>query len=269
MIPESSALSPRTLIEAFLPLAGPTSLGVVYDTATAVGIDHHPLRLALRRMTAAGETEVSGRGRRAVARLTEVGRERLDRDRLGLRLALAQDEGTVTWDGRWRLLAVSTPEAHRRERDALRRELTEAGAAKVSTGLFITPNDLGRMLTPSHWTTLVRAVAEQVDLGGVTDPLEITEMLWPAEPVLAGYRNLAHILEEVDGTATLTPAEALVTQLRLAEALEQALRPDPLIPAVLRQGPWPATAVRQSWRSCWTSLASRTDGAGLYQGWLP
>ncbi|MFV0457987.1 MAG: PaaX family transcriptional regulator C-terminal domain-containing protein [Actinomycetales bacterium] len=261
--------TPRTLIEAFLPMHGTADLAIVYDTAAAAGIADQPVRLALRRMTAAGVIEVSGRGRKAVVQLTDAGRAELEKDRLGLRLALAQDEGVARWDGNWRLLAVSTPEAHRKERDSLRRELVDLGAANVSTGLFISPHDLTEVLGSAHQAALVRVTASRVDVRGVSDPVAITQLLWPAEPVLDGYRALARTLENVGTPATRDPDAALVAQLHLAEALERALRHDPLIPPELRAQPWPATQVRQSWRRMWTHLSTIIPGEGLYPDWLP
>lgn len=261
-------ISPRTIIEAFLPMAGTTNLDIVYDAAAAAGVGDQPLRLALRRMAAAGEIEVSGRGRKGIAGVTELGRARLHRDRRGLRLALAQDDRAVTWDGSWQLLAVSAPEVHRSERDALRRDLADAGAVSVSTSLFVTPHDLSELLGQAHQASLVLATATHVDIRGESDPIAITEMLWPPELALAGYRRLAHVLECSGPERAHSPEDVLVAQLHLAEALEQALRPDPLIPPELRARPWPATEIRQAWLATWTELAARDPTRALYQGWL-
>ncbi|TDD52660.1 PaaX family transcriptional regulator, partial [Kribbella antibiotica] len=218
-------MSPRTVIDAFLPSAGKVALEQVYDTANAAGVADQPLRLALRRLVASGEVVQTGRGRAGAASLTDTGRLRLEQDRMAVRLALAQDQGLAGWDGRWQLLAVSAPESDRAVRDTLRRTLTEAGAAPVSTSLYVTPHDLSALIDDDRH--LVHAVATHLDVRGTTDPQAIAELLWPQEPLLKGYAKLQQVIDEVD---TTDADSALVQQLRLADALEDALRPDPLIP---------------------------------------
>ncbi|MEU8814425.1 PaaX family transcriptional regulator [Actinoplanes sp. NPDC048796] len=250
-----AAPTPRTVIEAFLPREGEVGLDLVYDTANAAGLDDQPLRLAIRRMAAAGEVIQSGRGRGGSLALTPAGRERLDRDRLALRLAFAQDAGQAPWDGRWRLLAFGIQEDERAVRDQLRRSLVEAGAAALAPGLYVSPHDLSPMLdSPAR---LVRATATDLDVRGVTDPVELTELLWPAGPVVEAYTAIEHVI--------LKPGpDPVVERLRLAEALERAMRDDPLIPLELRPSPWPPSDVRRAWLAAWNE---QNDGR-LYRGWL-
>ncbi|MEU8662489.1 PaaX family transcriptional regulator [Actinoplanes philippinensis] len=258
--------APRTVVEAFLPADGEIPLSLLYDTANAVGLDDQPVRLAIRRMLAAGEVVQTGRGRRGALALTDAGRVRLGRDRLALRLALGQDHGRAPWDGRWRLLAVSVPESDRPVRDALRRDLTEMGAAAVSTGLYVTPHDLGELTGAAH---LVRATATALDVRGITDPVTIAELLWPAAPIIAGYAVVEQaVARALAVTDSADHHAVLAHQLILADALEAAMRHDPLIPAELRSG-WPPSRVRRSWYEVWSALATRLPEDLLYRGWLP
>ncbi|WP_017581175.1 hypothetical protein [Nocardiopsis valliformis] len=261
-------LAPRTVIEACLPMRGEVGLDVVLDTANAAALADQPVRLALRRMVGAGEVLQTGRGRRGAVRLTETGRARLERDRAALVLAEAQDRGRTSWDGLWRLTAVSLPESQRSRRDALRRRLTELGAAPVSTGLYLSPHDLLAMLDRDATDHLVHAEAGRVEVRGVTDPLEVTELLWPAAPVIDGYLALEETVDRL--TAASNEADATrvrILQLRLADALETAMRRDPLIPPELRPTPWPPSRIRQGWRSAWRELVSLAPDGGVYQGW--
>ncbi|MEU4623196.1 PaaX family transcriptional regulator [Actinoplanes sp. NPDC023801] len=250
-----TAPSPRTVIEAFLPFDGDVDLGLVYDTANAAGLEDQPLRLAIRRMITAGEVVQSGRGRGGRLALTPVGRDRLRRDRLALRLAFAQDAGRAPWDGAWRLLAFSVQEDERAVRDSLRRQLVGAGAAPIAPGLYVSPHDLTGMLdTPAH---LITATATELNVRGVTDPHTLAEQLWPARPIIDAYA----VAESVLATADPDP---LVQQLRLAEALEQALRDDPLLPPELRPGPWAPARTRGAWLTAWSARSEDR----LYRGWL-
>ncbi|ACU38136.1 PaaX family transcriptional regulator [Actinosynnema mirum] len=250
-------ITPRTVVEALLPDEGAVDLALVYDTANAVGVADQPLRLTLRRMASAGELEQSGRGRAGRVRLTDQGRERLRRDRVGLALAFAQDAGEAPWDGRWWLAAISTPERERAVRDALRRDLLAAGAAPISTGLYAGPHDLTDVVDPEARAHLVTASATGLDLRGVHDPVEITEALWPAEPIDRAYDAVEEALADDEGTP-------LVRRLRLAAALEAAMREDPLIPPELRARPWRPALVRGEWLERWRGLAD----APVYRGWL-
>ncbi|MEU8238235.1 PaaX family transcriptional regulator [Actinoplanes missouriensis] len=252
---------PRTVIEAFLPFAGDVELGLVYDAGNAAGIEDQPLRLAIRRMIAAGEVTQDGRGRRGRLTLTGNGRQRLTRDRLGLRLAFAQDRGEAPWDGTWQLLAVSVPESERAVRDALRRELTDAGAAAVSTGLYVSPHDLTEMTEGGN---LVRAVATSLDIRGVTSPPEIAELLWPAAPIVDGYRAVERALAGSDDD----DLPVVTRQIQLADALERAMRDDPLIPPELRAADWAPARIRRRWLDAWTGLAARLPEEVVYRGWL-
>lgn len=269
MTVESFFISPRTIVEAFLPAEGAVGLDLIYDTANAVDVGDQPLRLCLRRMASAGQIEQIGRGRKGSVSLTEAGRDRLSRDRLALRLAFAQDDGLAPWDGNWRLLALSTPEAERSVRDSTRRILTEAGAVSISTGLFISPHDLAGMLDAEHRERTVRITASDATIRGQNDPRELAKMLWPPEPIIAVYERLERLLADRQVADVRSAEAALRAQLLLAEAIEQALRPDPLLPLELRSAQWQPTCVRHEWRTRWSALTEHLPEEILYRGWLP
>ncbi|WP_152361937.1 PaaX family transcriptional regulator [Microlunatus speluncae] len=243
----STQIAPRTVIETLVPLRGETGLRSVYDAANAVGIADQPLRLAIRRMITAGELEQHGRGRTGSLTLTRSGRIRLDRDQLALNLAAAQDDGEVRWDGAWRLIAISAPERLRALRDGLRRDLLAAGAAKISTGLYLSPHDLTGLLDESARAHLVTAEARSLDLRGLDDPRDIGEQLWPAAAIIRRYDDVARAVEADDLTWPVA-----VRRIRLADALERAMRDDPLLPPELRAKPWPPTRHRLAWRARWS-----------------
>ncbi|WP_432519216.1 PaaX family transcriptional regulator [Kineococcus sp. SYSU DK006] len=254
--------APRTVLEAFLPLRGEVGLDLVYDTANAVGLDDQPVRLTIRRLVAAGDVEQRGRGRAATVRWTAAGRERIERDRLALRLVRAQDAGAAPWDGRWHLLAVSVEEPARSVRDALRRSLLAAGAAAVSTGLHVSTHDLSALLGATDRRHLVLATADSLEVRGLADPLALAEQLWPAAPVDRAYDALAAAL------ARPPAPDPLVQQLRLADALERSLRDDPLLPHELRPRPWRPAQLRRRWYEAWGALAEQLGERALYRGWL-
>lgn len=248
----------RIVVEAFLPLEGDVSLAAVYDAANATGIDDQTLRLAIRRMQAAGDLRQEGRGRAGTLVMTAAGRERIMHDRLALELAAAQDAGEVRWDGAWRLFMVSVPERDRATRDALRRALVASGAASLSTGVFVSPHDLSTFVPAEAGEFMVTARVIDLNVRGVRDPIEIAETLWPAAPVDTGYDAVDQAL-----AADSPNASADLRRLLLAAALEDAIRDDPLIPPELRPLPWRPARLRQRWKERWKEVGP----AAAYAAW--
>ncbi len=246
-------VSARTVVEAFLPIKGDVPLAVVYDAANASGLDDQTLRLAIRRMQAAGDLQQEGRGRAGRLVMTAAGRERIRHDRLALELAAEQDAGKERWDGAWRLFTVSAPESDRSARDSLRRMLIAFGAAPLSTGVFISPHDLGSLLPDQADRYMVTARATDVNVRGVCDPIEIAETLWPAVPVVEGYKAVEEAL-----ASNAPNVSADVRRIFLAAALEDAIRKDPLIPPELRPQPWRPAQLRQQWRRQWKEIGPAT-----------
>jgi phenylacetic acid degradation operon negative regulatory protein len=258
-------ISPRTVVEAFLPPTGAAPLRDIYASANLAGLADQPVRLAIRRLVAAGEVEQLGRGRAGTLALTDAGRHRLQVDRESLALAAAHDAGRAPWDGRWRLIAVSVPERDRPVRDALRRELGALGAVAVSTGLYVSPHDLLEALHVDGGPYLTTATTSDLVLHGTADPLAIAERLWPRDSTVAAYDAVDDALRH---DAADPAASDVVRLLRLADALERAVRHDPLLPAELRAGTWPPSRLRTAWAQRWESIDP--DGTSpVYRGWWP
>lgn len=259
----TQVIAPRTVIEAFLPHTGDASLRDIYDTANLAGLADQPVRLALRRMVAGGDVEQNGRGRAGTLRLTAGGRRRLERDRRSLALAFAQDAGDAPWGGRWHLIAVSIPERERAVRDSLRRDLHELGAVAISTGLYVSPNRLAAELPDEAGPYLTTATTDDLDIRGTTEPTAVAESLWPSRPTIAAYSAVDEALRR---DAADPGVAVVVRRLRLAEAMEAAMRGDPLLPLELRDAPWPPSMARAAWADRWNALSEQAHDP-LYRGW--
>ena len=257
----SNGITPRTLLEAFLPFDGTVDLSLIYGTADELGLGDQPVRLALKRLVAAGEVLQVGRGRAGTLELTEVGRARLAADRLAVQFALAQDAGEAPWDGLWRLLAIRAPESDRGTRDKFRREVVGLGAAACSTGLYVTPHDVTQLLSPGIGKYLVTADTERLTVHECDDPLEIAASLWPPGPTLDAYLPLANLLDEAPKRGSV-----IERQLQLADGLECAMRGDPLLPRELRVGEWAPANLRRRWLDAWTHLHTCSDS--VFRGWI-
>jgi phenylacetic acid degradation operon negative regulatory protein len=255
-------ITPRTVIEAFLPPSGSVDLSTIYNEANAVGIGDQPLRLAIRRLIANGEVEQHGRGRAGTLRLTSLGQARQTRDGIGLALAFGQDDGSIRWDGKWHLVAISAPENQRAVRDSLRRALHAAGAATISTGLVASAHDLTDVLDPAVSSHLVTATATALAIRGLVKPAEIAELLWPSAPIIAAYDSIAQALHRDDASQP-----SALRRLQLAHALEREIRYDPLIPPEVRSVPWLPATLRTAWTERWLAISDDTK-TRPYAEWL-
>lgn len=258
-------ISPRTVIEAFLPPTGGAPLADIYDTANLAGLADQPVRLAIRRLVASGDVEQTGRGRAGTLSLTSTGLRRLQRDRESLALAFAQDAGDAPWDRHWRLMAVTIPERERAVRDTLRRALHELGAVAISTGLYVSPHNLTTELPDEARPYLSTATTADLNVRGTTSPTAIAEALWPSEPTIAAYSTLDEALHR-DASDPEVPA--VVRMLLLADALELAIRDDPLLPHELRSASWAPSQTRVAWAHQWRALSEEGRNP-VYQGWWP
>lgn len=168
------------------------------------------------------------------------------------------------FEGGGEILALSAPESERSLRDAFRREINALGATPISTGLYLTPHDVTTLLPSSITPYLVTATATTLTVRGLSEPRAIVEALWPAQETLRRYDALNVILAN-DSSIGIDP---LSRQLILADALEVALRHDPLIPIELRDAPWPPTSIRKKWMHQWEDVMSVAPDTSIYAGWL-
>ncbi|MEU8922535.1 transcriptional regulator [Kitasatospora sp. NPDC048545] len=274
--------APRTVVEACFDPRGTASLDYVYDVAAAAGLADQPVRLAVRRLEAAGVLRQEGRGRKGRLHLTDAGRLRTDADARFIALAHAQDAGLAPWDGLWRLYAFSVPEQRRAERDALRTALTRLGGVPLAPGTYVSPHDLLRELTDetSQSTVdsyLITAEATRLAGPGFSDPATTAERLWPAADTLAAYGPLADALDHAgrgapaDGpTGAAHGSTGLVaTALRLADAFGHALEQDPLLPPELRPSPWPPARLRHVFQERWTAIREQAPDLSLFRAFDP
>lgn len=262
-------IAPKTIIESCFTHGGIADLAVVYDVATAVGVADQPVRVAIRRMEAAGILVQVGRGRKGHLVLTPGGLAREQADRGYLSLAAAQDRGEMTWSGNWHLYTFSVPERFRAERDALRSALVRLGAAPLASGVYVSPFPLRAELAGvTSERYLITAEAVHLAGPGFGTPKETAETLWPAASIEAAYDPLAEALDSVSELSqAATLPERLGHSLRLAEAFSFALERDPLIPPDLRGPDWSPPEMRRSFRAVWTSLQTELPAVRLFQGY--
>ncbi|MFF2145657.1 PaaX family transcriptional regulator C-terminal domain-containing protein [Kitasatospora sp. NPDC058190] len=264
--------APRTVVEACFDPQGTASLDYVYDVAAAAGLSDQPVRLAIRRLEAAGVLRQEGRGRKGRLLLTDAGRLRADMDVRFIALAYAQDAGLAPWDGLWRLYTFSVPEQRRAERDALRVALTRLGAVALAPGAYVSPHDLleelvGETSEATVGTYLITAEATRLIGPGFTGAVAVAERLWPAADTIEAYQPLADALGDESPGRDGSSAELIATALGLVDAFSRAMESDPLLPTELRPAPWPPSQLRHAFRERWAAIRKQAPDLSLFRAY--
>ncbi|WP_329130278.1 PaaX domain-containing protein, C- domain protein [Streptomyces sp. NBC_01476] len=198
----------------------------VRDLVRAVapfGVSEATLRVALTRMTAAGDLHRSAGTYRLSDRL-------LDRQR-------RQDEAvhprTRPWDGDWEMAVVPAGGRGPAERAGLRAELSRLRLAELREGVWLRPANLRRT-----WPESLAPVLQRFTARPGQDPRELAARLWAP----AAWAGAA---EELLGrfTRTTGPAERFAA----AAAIVRHLLTDPVLPAALLPPHWPAGELRAAY----------------------
>ncbi|WP_436699590.1 PaaX family transcriptional regulator C-terminal domain-containing protein [Nocardioides sp. BYT-33-1] len=191
--------------------------------ASAVGFAEPTVRVALSRMTAAGDVvRDDDGGYRLSERLAARQRRQEEATHPSLR----------AWDGSWELVAVTTAGRTASERAELRAELTTLRLAELREGVWTRPANLHL-----DWPSSVEDVCERfTGAAPEADPAALAARLWDLPTWAATARRLLAAAETEDPvlrfTACATSGRHLLT--------------DPVLPAALLPADWPGDALRAS-----------------------
>ncbi|WP_216849230.1 PaaX family transcriptional regulator C-terminal domain-containing protein [Pimelobacter simplex] len=192
--------------------------------ASVVGFAEPTVRVALSRMTAAGDVVRDDEGG---YRLSERLVVRQRRQEEAAHPTLRDD-----WDGAWELLAVTTAGRTASERAELRTTLTELRLAELREGLWTRPANLG-----IDWPDAVAEVCERfTGAAPVADPVALAARLWDLDGWAATARTL------LAATATDDP----VLRFTACATSGRHLLTDPVLPPSLLPADWPGDALRAS-----------------------
>ena len=230
----------------------------LYAVAEACGQSGEQVRSCLRRLVAEGLfLRNGGAGRDARFELTPDGMAALGASMERTRLAYGQDAAGRGWDRQWRLVAFAVPEQKRVARDAFRDQLRALGGAAIQGGLYVSPHQWhkdvrARAERLGIATVVTLATTDDLDIGGGTDPREITRRLWPVEDLAARYRGFIDQYAFVpDSLATmrrdrkrLPDTAFLPGALAMTVAYLTCFNDDPLLPPELLPRPWPGRKAR-------------------------
>ena len=224
-------LTARSVLASALLGENPPELPVAHlvHLAGLFGISDNRARVALSRMVAAGEiiTDGSGRYRLAGHLLERQGRQ-IDSRR----------GDTRRWDGRWRLVVVTTSGRAAEDRVALRKSLTLARLAEPREGVWLRPDNIDLVPDPAGdpQVTMFTVVPDG-------DPVALAAGLWDLGEWARRARELADRLERLPTTG---PAD-LAPGFELSAAVLRHFQTDPLLPVELLPADWPGPALRDSY----------------------
>lgn len=203
------------------------------------GVSEAALRQALSRMRREGWLEVRRVAARSCYSLSARGQRRIvDACR---RVYHPVD---LPWDGQWRVLTYSIPEAERHKRDELRRELSWTGFAHLAPGTWISPNPLEEALAeligryqiePYVATFLSRHI-------GPGAARELVRRCWDLDAIAASYdrfiQRWAPRREANQCGPGLPDDHCFVERLELVHDYRKFLFVDPGLPRELLPEPW-------------------------------
>jgi phenylacetic acid degradation operon negative regulatory protein len=225
-------LTARSVVLSTLLGLDPPTLPASRLVATAglFGIGEGTTRVALSRMTAAGELTADD----GVYRLGDRLLERQRRQASGRRPPRGR------WRGGWHLAVVTAGRRAADERAALRDALLAGRMATWRDGVWLRPDNLERPELAPKLAAQCTWVAGAPD----EDPPSLAAQLWD----LAGWATTAHrLIEGLD--ATRGPLDRGDTDVLAAGFVRSAavlrhLAADPLLPAALLPEPWPGDDLR-------------------------
>lgn len=250
IVADAPPLTARSVIASTLLGVSPPALpaAMLVRSGTLFGIAEGTIRVALSRMTAAGELAAADASYRLVGPALVARQQRQELSRAGAR---------TKWDGTWLMRMVTDTDRDAAARTAFRRAATALRYAERREGVWLRPANL----PDRHHETLHDAhaiVAKQSTGFHVIpddDPNVLATTLWDlnawATRATQLHRAIEHLtpaLESArdnrdDALATLSPAFVV------SAAALRWLQSDPLLPDVLLPNNWPGTPLRKSYET--------------------
>jgi len=225
-------LTARSVLASALLGSDPPELPVAQLVALAglFGVNANRARVALSRMTAAGEVVASGDGRYRLAGSLLIRQERQRESR---------QPTSTRWSGGWTLAIVTASGDGQPERAARRRALTRARLAEWREGVWIRPDDLA--VDPIDG---VERVDGHLGMGRAAE-IALAARLWPLEMWDVRARDLVERLELIAPALEAGDPAALAPGFVVSAAVLRHLQADPLLPGDLLPASWTGRHVRE------------------------
>jgi phenylacetic acid degradation operon negative regulatory protein len=241
MVIERRQLTARGIIASTLLGTRPPQLSArrLVRVGDLFGVSEGTIRVALSRMTAAGDLVRGERGYSLVGQLLER-QARQDNSRL---------PNTIEWDHSWELHAVTSGAKTAPERMHLRRALSSQRLGELREGVWVRPRNLAR--TDEERTTIRDHVAH----GAVTsfcahvdgDPNALVARLWDLEEWKSDAMQLIESISSLSEQLPSSASSLLGPGFVESAAVLRLLTSDPLLPTEIAPDGWPSRLLRDTY----------------------
>jgi len=226
-----TTLTARSVLASALLGEDPPELPVAHlvHLAGLFGINDNRARVALSRMTAAGEVTTDGAGRYRLAG------HLLDRQS---RQSASRRGDTRRWDGGWHLVVVAAAGRQAPDRRDRRRRLSLARLAEQREGVWLRPDNIDLVPAPGADPDVTTFTATPAG-----DPVVLAAALWDLRAWAVRSREMVRLLDDRPpaGPADLAPG------FELSAGVLRHLQADPLLPDALLPADWPGRLLRSAY----------------------
>jgi phenylacetic acid degradation operon negative regulatory protein len=229
-------LTARSAILSMLLGAHPPSAAgsEIVSWGLSIGISEPATRVALSRMVAAGDLERSAGAYALAPRLVER----------QVRQDAALEQPQKDWDGRW-IVAVTTAVGNdAATRANLRQHMLAARFGELREGVWMRPNNLDWQVPPG-----VEVMIAEVEGSAASFVARLFDV--------DGWGARATAL-----LAALDSGADLKDRLAIAAAVVRHLTLDPLLPSAVLPADWPASALREGYRTFRAGLLAARGSTG-------
>ncbi|WP_100401019.1 PaaX family transcriptional regulator [Bacillus sp. FJAT-44742] len=224
-------------------------VGSLIQMMKRFGVSESSVRGAILRMVQKNLMEVRKIGNKSYYSFTPQGKRQIDE---GVKRVYGIRRST--WDGQWRILTYSFPEAKREIRNEIRKELTWTGFGPISNSTWISPNPIEdqvielmeRFQIEEHMTLFSSSSVVSHDDQNIIDRAWDWEQLSKAyEGFIEQYSKKFEVLREKALTNTLTDEESFKERTTIVHEYRKFLFQDPSFPTDLLPSTWKGTEARE------------------------
>ncbi|RBY90815.1 PaaX family transcriptional regulator C-terminal domain-containing protein [Blastococcus sp. TF02A-26] len=239
-------------------LGGAARMQALGELLGVFGIGESTARVVLSRMRREGWFTTRREGRQTVYELTERSRRLLDEGRSRI-----LDRGTAEWDGEWRMVLYTVPEAERGERERVRRSLAWLGFGPLAPSVWTSPHPrLEAAAEALAGTSATRVELLTARSGGRDADRRMAARCWDLDTLGRDYAELVAELEGLPPAAELAALpgpEALRRRIELIYTYRHFPFRDPDLPAELLPEGWPGSRAHALFLAAHEALGAAAD----------
>lgn len=224
-------------------------------------LSEQSVRSTILRMTRGGWLQSERVNHKSFYSLTPEGTQLLHE---GAARIFHLESSPAQWDGNWRLVAYSIPEAARDKRDRLRRELGYLGFGPLTSALWISPHDLRAQIEQLANALGLNGCLEiyTATHDGFSDSRALVARVWDLPGINAQYARFidqyqSQYAECRARLSALEPGECFVRRFRVIHQYRRFPFVDPQLPPELLPADWHGVQAARLFQDYHTLLADK------------